>query len=160
MTKATAKPKNYTDEMVDELVEAYTDIGELPEDQAERDEVIATFAEKFGKSIPSIRQKLVGEGVYIRKEYRTKTGKVVARKDDLAMQASGLLGVDTTGLEKAPKQTLERMVSAIRVNDQRMDALLHEIEESKNGSAIDETGDDESETFDHIHEDAIDPDAD
>lgn len=73
---AMAKTVNYTEEQVKALVGAYDNAGS----QDSRDEVVAEFAEKFGKSIASIRAKLSREGVYVKRERMTKDGRKVERK--------------------------------------------------------------------------------
>ena len=71
-----AKAVNYTEEQVKALVGAYDNAGS----QDARDEVVSSYAEKFGKSVASIRAKLSREGVYIKKERLSKDGSKVERK--------------------------------------------------------------------------------
>ena len=97
--------QNYTEEQVTTLVAAY----KAAETEAERLATVAAYAETFGKTPASIRAKLVREGVYIAKEYKTKTGDKPESKDDIVTDIARTLGVtvDAVGsLEKATKKAL------------------------------------------------------
>jgi response regulator RpfG family c-di-GMP phosphodiesterase len=103
---------NYTVEMTEEVVAAYS----AAESEAAREEVVAHFAEKFGKNSKSVRAKLVREGVYVKKEYKTKTGGDVERKDAIVENIASALGVssDAVGsLEKATKKALTLIRAAL-----------------------------------------------
>ena len=56
MTEATQKTANYTAEMVDQMIEMY---GELGNDGLDE------IAETLGKSVRSVRSKLVRENAYV-----------------------------------------------------------------------------------------------
>ena len=102
----TEKNVNYTDAMTAELVGAYTEA----QNESERENVITEFAQAFGKNVKSVRAKLVREGVYIKKEYKTKTGTSPERKAAIVADIAALLGVDSDivgSLEKATKKSLE-----------------------------------------------------
>lgn len=103
---ATAKTA-YTVEQTSELVAAYK--------AAPTAETVATFAEKFGKTVKSVVAKLSREGVYQKKEYKTKTGETVVKKDELADSMQALFGLtesEADSLTKANKTALVKIMKA------------------------------------------------
>ena len=56
MAEATQKTANYTAEMVDSIIEMYNELGNDGLDE---------IADSIGKSVRSVRSKLVREGVYV-----------------------------------------------------------------------------------------------
>lgn len=103
---AEKKAPNYTDEMVARMHEVY-----VPEDSEEsREAAIVQLAEEFGKNVKSIRAKLVREGLYVKKEYKTKAGGKAETKETIVQGIADILGVDAdtslSGLEKATKNCL------------------------------------------------------
>ena len=99
MAEAVAKNPNYTDEMVETAVSMYQELGNDGLDQ---------IAEAVGKSVRSIRSKLVREGVYV------ATPKTVAVKQDGPSKKEILRtieadGFDVTGFEGATKAALSRL---------------------------------------------------
>ena len=84
----TAKTVNYTAEQTVEIVTAY-----------QAGETVEALAERFQKSVRSIVAKLSREGVYKKKEYTTKNGEKVVKKDAHAV------------LKKQDAQRLSRMAS-------------------------------------------------
>ena len=100
------KKVNYTEAQAAELVEAYTSA----ESAAEREMVIDEYSAEYAKSVKSIRQKLVREGVYVKKIRVTKTGGKVERKENIVADIARAMGCEAetlSGLEKATKATLE-----------------------------------------------------
>lgn len=101
------KTVNYTAEQTAVLVSRYVD---------EKLSVEA-IAQEFGKSVRSIVAKLSREGVYQKKEYTTKTGEPVIKKDehaDAIGKALGLSESDTDSLAKANKRALAAVADFIR----------------------------------------------
>jgi D-ribose pyranose/furanose isomerase RbsD len=99
------KTVNYTETQTAELVERYQ-AAETPE---QRDTVVEELAQDMGKTVRSVRQKLVREGVYIAKEYKTKTGARPESKEKIVTDIAGTLGVAAESIEslnKANKTTL------------------------------------------------------
>jgi len=99
------RPKNYTDEMVAQMTEAYTA-------NPNRDTVDA-LAKQFGKSVRSIIAKLSREGVYVAQPKVTKTGEPVVRKAELVEILEAHFEVAIPTLVKASKADLQRLVDAI-----------------------------------------------
>lgn len=100
------KNVNYPQALTVAIVTAY----QAGETDAERAAIVEELSAEHGKSVKSIRQKLVREGVYIKPAYVSKAGKDVERKSDIVVGIAKLLGVTEAqlgGLEKATKPALE-----------------------------------------------------
>ena len=108
----TTKAQTYTEDQVSKMVSAY----EAADTDEGRAEVVESIAEEFGKSVASVRSKLVREGVYVKKTRTTKTGEPVVSKADLVNQIADAIGEDAEvieSLEKATKVTLQKILSAV-----------------------------------------------
>lgn len=102
----TAKTVNYTPEMTAKMVADY-----------EAGTTVEAMAEALGKSVRSIVAKLSREGVYKKKEYKTKTGEAVVKKDafaDFIAEALGMTEADAESLTKANKTALAKIADFIR----------------------------------------------
>jgi len=91
----------YTDEVVESMVADYTGA----ETQEDRDSVVSAFAEQLGKSVASVRAKLVREGVYVKKERADKTGRKIQTKDEMVAEFEKNLGLEVGSLESLEKAT-------------------------------------------------------
>lgn len=108
----TAKNENYTEVQTTELVGAYT-AASTAED---RSAVVAHYAEAFGKTVNSIRAKLVREKVYIAKVYTNKSGKVPVKKDSMVADIAKRIGMSQEAcesLEKVNKAVLVRILHTL-----------------------------------------------
>lgn len=79
-------------------------------------QTVEALAEKLGKSVRSIVAKLSREGVYKKKEYKTKTGEAVVKKDAHADAIGAILGLaenDVDSLTKANKTALKAIFEAL-----------------------------------------------
>jgi hypothetical protein len=93
---------NYTPEQTVSMVANYTE-----------GMSVADLATLLGKSTRSIIAKLSREGVYQKKEYKTKTGETVVKKDALADQMAtvfGLTEAEADSLTKANKTALKKIL--------------------------------------------------
>ena len=101
-----AQKVNYTPEMTAQIVNAYSAGTE-----------IAEIANSVGKSVRSIRSKLVREGVY--KAAPKKVGRKVEgpTKKELLREIEST-GFEVTGLEGATKEALARILSVLPVGVQ------------------------------------------
>ena len=98
---ADAKKVNYTPEVTAEIVSAY-----------QAGVVVEEIAESIGKSVRSVRSKLVREGVYVAKE-KPATRKVEGpTKKELLIDIDAT-GFDTKGFEGATKEALTRLLGVI-----------------------------------------------
>ena len=102
----TAKTVNYTPEQTLKMVADY---------QAGVN--VEAIAEALGKTVRSVVAKLSREGVYKKKEYKTKTGEAVVKKDawaDYIGEALGMTEADTESLTKANKTALAKIADFIK----------------------------------------------
>lgn len=109
-TTKTTKAVNYTAEQTAALLAAYT--------AAPTVETVEQIAAYLGKSARSIVAKLSREGVYKKKEYTTKTGEPVIKKDAAADEIGAMLGMaenDIESLTKANKNALKMIAAALKV---------------------------------------------
>ena len=102
---ATKKTANYTDKMV-EALKGYSDCTT----DAARDEFMENFSTVHGKSIPSIRMRLVRDGSYVKKATAKKspTGERYT-KADAPQEVETLLGFTfpDDSIEKVTMKTLK-----------------------------------------------------
>ena len=99
------KTLNYTPEQTAKLVADYT-----------AGVSVESLAQALGKSVRSIVAKLSREGVYKKKEYKTKTGEAVVKKDAHADAIGAILGLpenDVESLTKANKAALKAIFEAL-----------------------------------------------
>ena len=100
--------KNYTDEMVSQMVAEYQEQPNL--------DTVANLAQTFGKTSRSIIAKLSREGVYQAQPRTTKTGEPVVRKDELVAEMATILGIDEANIAsvaKATKADLKNLVARL-----------------------------------------------
>ena len=101
----TSKSVNYTPEQTAKIVADYA-AGVTTE----------AIANELGKSVRSIVAKLSREGVYKKKEYKTKTGQAVVKKDAHADAIGAILKLtenEVESLTKANKTALEKIFQAL-----------------------------------------------
>ena len=94
---ADAKKVNYTPELTAQIVSDYQ--AGTPVDE---------IADTIGKSVRSVRSKLVREGVYVAKEKVATRTIVGPTKKELLRSLEGHL--DTRGFEGATKEALTRLI--------------------------------------------------
>ncbi len=91
------KTPNYTQAQVAQITDAY-----------QQGQDIEQIADAVGKSVRSVRSKLVREGVYVAKP-KTSSKKVLGpTKKELLRKLDGHM--DTKGLEGATKEAIERLI--------------------------------------------------
>lgn len=99
------KTLNYTPEQTARVLELYAE-----------GVTVESIAETFGKTTRSIIAKLSREGVYKKKEYVTKTGEKVEKKDQTADAIGAVLGLteaEVESLTKANKTALRKIFAAL-----------------------------------------------
>jgi hypothetical protein len=105
MSEKVAKPVNYTPEQTLQLVADY-----------QAGVSVETLANTLGKTVRSVVAKLSREGVYQKKEYKTKTGETVVKKDAHADAIGAILQLpenDIESLTKANKSALRAIFEAL-----------------------------------------------
>ena len=101
----TTKNVNYTAEQTAKIVSDYV-----------AGATVENLAAELSKSVRSIVAKLSREGVYKAKEYKTKTGAAVVKKDAHADAIGAILKLsenEIDSLTKANKTALEKIFSAL-----------------------------------------------
>ena len=107
-------PSNYTEKEVQKLIDVYTENPCM-----ETVEKLMTLLNRPKKSIIA---KLVKEGVYITRGYRTKTGEIPVTKLAMVRTIEDTLDLSLPGLDKAPKDTLKKLSDTVT----ELEALLDE----------------------------------
>jgi len=102
----TTKTVTYTAEQTAELVAAYN--------ASATAETVATFAEKFGKSVKSIVAKLAREGVYKSAAKAKATAATSTRKDEIVIALELMVGAELKSFENATKKDLEVLLAFIK----------------------------------------------
>ena len=97
---ADAKKVNYSPELTAQIVSDYQ--AGTPVDE---------IADTIGKSVRSVRSKLVREGVYVAKEKVATRAIVGPTKKELLRSLEGHL--DTRGFEGATKEALTRLIGIV-----------------------------------------------
>lgn len=94
---------NYTPEQTAQMISDYT-----------AGVSVEKIAETLGKTVRSVTMKLVREKVYIKKEYKTKSGASVVKKDSLIDKVSEYLGLtenEATSFEHVNKTALVKLLA-------------------------------------------------
>lgn len=102
------KTVNYTPEMTAKIVADYV--------ANPSSDTVTALADTFGKSVRSIVAKLSREGVYQKKEYTSKTGDKVQKKDETADAIGAILRLSEPEIEsltKANKSALRKIFEAL-----------------------------------------------
>lgn len=95
---------NYTDEMVAKAVEMYAEHG---------NEGMETIAETLGRSVRSVRSKLVREGVYVAAEKPVKQAKIEGpTKKEMLNELEALVDFPVDGLMGATKTAIGDLIAA------------------------------------------------
>ena len=100
-----SKTVNYTPEQTLKMVSDY-----------QNGVSVETIADNLGKTVRSVVAKLSREKVYIAKEYKTKTGEAVIKKDAHADAIGAILKMpenDIESLTKANKNALRVIFEAL-----------------------------------------------
>lgn len=101
--------------VVMEKVKNYTDAQEarLAGFDVITPETALILAAEFGKDVKSVRAKAVRMGVYRAPVKAGKSGLPIERKEAIVAEIAALVGFNMEGLEKAPKQALIALRSAL-----------------------------------------------
>jgi hypothetical protein len=103
MAEVTDKSANYTPEMLNRMLTMYTELG---------NEGIADIAESLGKTVRSVRSKLVREGVYVASPKGVATKSEGPSKKELLREIEAN-GFDTEGFDGATKVALSRLLGLV-----------------------------------------------
>ena len=94
---------NYTDEMIDRITEMYEDMG---------NEGMEQIAEAVGRSVRSVRSKLVNLGVYVKQDAPVKAVKREGpTKKEMLMTLEALVPFEVDGLMGATKDAIGELIA-------------------------------------------------
>ena len=103
MAEATQKAANYTAEMVDSMIEMYNEVG---------NDGLDDIADTLGKTVRSVRSKLVREGVYVASPKKAAAKQEGPSKKEILREIESN-GFDVSGFEGATKAALSRLISVV-----------------------------------------------
>ena len=106
--------KAYTDQQVETMIEAY---GQGNTDQ-ERKEIMEKLANAMGKTVASVRAKLVATGHYIKQTSKSSTSANTMKKDAYVNAIRIALGAgdhELKSLGNATKADLEVIMNQLRI---------------------------------------------
>jgi hypothetical protein len=103
---AEATNVNYSDEMVEKMVSAYT--------AAPTKATVEMLSNQFKKTTRSIIAKLSREGVYVPQARTTKSGEPIVRKEDIVSNIENALEIELPSLAKASKSDLSNLWEAVQ----------------------------------------------
>jgi hypothetical protein len=104
MEKAVKTP-NYTPEMVETAIVMYQELGNEGLDQ---------IADAVGRSVKSVRAKLVREGVYVKAEPKAPAFKDEGPSKKDLLSALEAAGFSAEGMQGATKAAIERVIDAVK----------------------------------------------
>jgi hypothetical protein len=102
---ATNTTPNYTEAQVEQLHNLYAELGSAN---------LEKIAETLGKTVRSVRAKLVRDGLYVSPE-KTATAKSTGASKKEILREFENTGFDPAGLEGATKEALVRVLNHIRI---------------------------------------------
>lgn len=101
-----AKTANYSDSQVARLIELYRELG---------NEGLEDIASSLGKSVRSVRSKLVREGVYVSAPPAPRADREMGpSKKDLLNSLESIVGFDVTGFSGATKASLTALIEHLK----------------------------------------------
>lgn len=96
------KTVNYTDAQIEQMNSMYAELG---------NEGLEQIAEALGKTVRSVRSKLVREGVYQASPKKTAVKKDMGpSKKELLNELEAVVGFDVTPLQGATKEGIQRLI--------------------------------------------------
>lgn len=118
----STKVVNYSPALTAKIVEAYAEA----ENDEQREQAVQDLSAETGKTVRSLRMKLVTEGVYIKPAYVSKTGAKAESKSAIVESIAALYNVTSEqlpGLDKATKKALTFIRSEIVAASETIEAL-------------------------------------
>lgn len=98
---------NYTEAQVEQLHSLYAEFGSGN---------LESIANTLGKSVRSVRAKLVRDGLYVAPE-KSSTAKATGPSKKEILRDFEVAGFDASGLEGATKEALVRVLNHIRTSN-------------------------------------------
>lgn len=130
MTTKKVVQANYSDDVLLAIVAEYNAfIVDFPNDN---NAILHTLATKYGKSVHSLRAKLSSLKVYktIASNANSTSNKGMT-KEALVNAIAAIVGQDLSGLEVAPKATLQTIYDFVRTQERKIEQLASDIADSE-----------------------------
>jgi arsenate reductase-like glutaredoxin family protein len=99
-----AKQPNYTDEQVTQMQDMYSELG---------NDGLETIAETLGKTVRSVRAKLVRDSVYVAPEKGVATVKDTGPSKKEILRSIDATGFNSEGFQGSTKDALARLLSQL-----------------------------------------------
>ena len=106
MAETAKKVVNYTEELTAKVIADYQEGVDLD-----------AIADEIGKSVRSVRSKLVREGVYIAKPKPTTAKRYEPTKKELLNTLEGIAPFEVTGFMGATKSALNDLISHLEMTN-------------------------------------------
>ena len=106
MAETAKKAVNYSEEMTAKVISDYQNGIELD-----------AIADEIGKSVRSVRSKLVREGVYVAKPKPTSAKRDEPTKKELLNTLEGIAPFEVTGFMGATKRALSDLISHLEMTN-------------------------------------------
>jgi hypothetical protein len=103
MESTSTKTVNYTADQIAKAIEMYQELG---------NEGLENIADSIGKSVRSVRSKLVREGVYVATPKKTASKQDGPSKKEILRDIEAK-GFDVAGFEGATKMALTRLLGVV-----------------------------------------------
>jgi hypothetical protein len=114
---------SYSPKEVTKMIEIYEDNPCL--------EVVNKLSVLLNRPRKSIISKLVKEGVYVRRGYRTKLGTIPETKLQILRKLEDITGSSYPGLDKAQKSTLLLLYNDIKDMSDTLEEVFGELSEAE-----------------------------
>lgn len=120
---------NYSEDILLAIVAEYNAfIVDFPNDN---NAILHTLATKYGKSVHSLRAKLSSLKVYVTTTHTATTSNKGMTKESLVNAIAAIVGQDLSGLEVAPKATLQTLYDFVRTQERKIEQLASDIADSE-----------------------------
>lgn len=96
---------NYSPEQTERLIALYQERG---------NDSLDGIAKEMGKTLKSVRAKLVREGIYVAPDKTKKSEDGGPSKKELVLELAKLTGKELVGIEAATKGALSELIEAFR----------------------------------------------
>ena len=106
MAETATKAANYSEELTAKVISDYQDGVDLD-----------AIADEIGKSVRSVRSKLVREGVYIAKPKPTTAKRDEPTKKELLNTLEGIAPFEVTGFMGATKNALSDLINHLEMTN-------------------------------------------
>ena len=125
MTTKKVVQANYSEDILLAIVAEYQAfIVDFPNDN---NAILHTLADKYGKSVHSLRAKLSSLKVYVTTTHTAASSNKSMTKESLVNAIALIAGRDLVGLEVAPKTTLQTLFDFIRSQAAKIEQLANDL---------------------------------